>query len=291
MSAKDARPLHQGLPPRPSAQAPAAGGDILTRIMATKKREVAAAKARVPEAQLRTQAAHAPPTRGFEAALRARHARAPDPRYALIAEIKKASPSKGLIRADFNPAQLAKAYEAGGASCLSVLTDRDYFQGEDAFLGEARAACALPVLRKDFLFDPYSVYESRVLGADCILVILAALSDAQAGALLETAQLCGLDALIEVHNETEMARALAFPFGMIGINTRDLRSFAVDLAVAERLAPMVPHNRLLVGESGIFTPADCARLARAGLATFLVGESLMRQSDVAQATRVLLGAA
>jgi indole-3-glycerol phosphate synthase len=258
--------------------------DVLARIRAYKLDEIVAAKAARPMAVVEAMARDAAPPRGFAAALE----RAAGPRPALIAEIKKASPSKGLIRADFDPAALARAYAAGGAACLSVLTDGPSFQGAPEYLGAARAACALPCLRKDFMHDVYQVAEARAWGADCILVILASVDDALAAELMAAAAAWGMDALIEVHDEAEMARAVGLGARLVGVNNRDLRSFSVDLAVTERLAPMAPPGALLVGESGIFTPADVARAAAAGARAVLVGESLMRRADVEAATRELL---
>ncbi|MHA1572294.1 MAG: indole-3-glycerol phosphate synthase TrpC [Alphaproteobacteria bacterium] len=259
--------------------------NALSRICADTAKEVARRQAMRPLAEVEAAAKNAAPVRGFADALAAK-----GEHPALIAEIKKASPSAGLIRADFDPAALALAYAAGGARCLSVLTDAPYFEGRDAHLVAARAAVSLPVLRKDFMLDPYQVAESRALGADCILIIMAALEDGMARELAEAAIAWDMDALAEVHDEAELERALALPCRLIGVNNRDLKTLRTDLSVTERLAPLVPKSRVLVAESGIAGPADMARLARAGARAFLVGASLMAQADVEAATRALLGA-
>jgi indole-3-glycerol phosphate synthase len=260
--------------------------DILEEIAAYKRIDVDALKRATSQDAAEAAAKVASPPRGFRAALEA--AAAPG-RLALIAEVKKASPSKGLIRANFDPPALAKAYEAGGAACLSVLTDGPSFQGADDYLVAARDATLLPALRKDFLVDPWQVAQSRGLGADAILVILAICDDALAAELLAEAARQGMDALVEAHDEAEVDRAVALGVGLIGVNNRDLRTFVTDLAVTERLAARIPNDRLLVTESGIAGPADAARLAKAGARAMLVGESLMRQADVEAATRALLG--
>ena len=259
--------------------------DVLARIAAYKREEVAAGKARTSQAQLETLAAVATAPRGFAAAL---ESAARPGRPALIAEIKRASPSKGLIRPDFDPLSLARSYRAGGAACLSVLTDGPSFGGDPAFLQAARDAVPLPCLRKDFLLDPWQAAESRALGADCILVILAMVEDALAAELLAEATRFGMDALVEVHDAAEMRRAGGLGARLVGINNRDLRTFHVDLAVTERLARSAPEGALLVSESGVFAPADVAEVAAAGASAILVGESLMRQEDVEAATRRLL---
>jgi indole-3-glycerol phosphate synthase len=261
--------------------------DILAGIAAYKHEEVTQRRRARADADIAAAIAAAEPPRGFAAALRRPR---PAGRLALIAEVKKASPSRGLIRADFDPAAIARAYEAGGATCLSVLTDAPSFQGAEAYLEAARAATALPCLRKDFLVDPWQAAESRAIGADAVLVILAMIDDVLAGELISEAARLRMDVLVETHDEDELDRAVALGADLIGINNRDLRTFVTDLAVTERLAARAPTGCTLVTESGIFTPADAARLAAAGAGAMLVGESLMRAPDIAAATQALLRA-
>lgn len=256
--------------------------DILEKILARKVEEVAERSRTVSLASLREQAKAQPAPRGFVARLKAENAAG---RSGVIAEVKKASPSKGLIRPDFDPAWIARSYEAGGAACLSVLTDVDFFQGSDDFLRQAREACSLPVLRKDFVIDPYQIYEARVLGADCVLLIVAGLDDAQLDELYHVAGEVGLDVLVEVHNEAELERAAALRPALLGINNRDLRSFHTDLQVSVRLRDLAPADSLLVTESGIFTREDVALMRDVGIDCFLVGESFMRAPEPGEKLR------
>ncbi len=262
--------------------------DVLARICADTQKEVARRKAARPLAEVERAAADAGPARGFAAAL---HGKADQVGYGLICEIKKASPSKGLIRADFDPPSLGRAYATGGATCLSVLTDEPYFQGKDDYLRQARAACDLPVLRKDFMLEPYQIVESRALGADCVLLIMAALEDAEARDLAKLAGDLGMDVLVEVHDGAELDRALDLETGLLGVNNRNLKTLEVTLQTTRDLSKRIPAERFLVAESGLKTRDDLAELQALGAKAFLIGESLMRQDDVAAAARALLPAA
>jgi indole-3-glycerol phosphate synthase len=259
--------------------------DTLARITADTARHVEACKARHPLAEVEQAAGAADAPRGFAKALKATIAAGC---YGLIAEIKKASPSKGLIRPDFDPPSLARAYERGGATCLSVLTDEPHFQGKDEFLVQARAATKLPVLRKDFMIDPYQIVEARALGADCVLLIMACLDDALAGELAKLAHRWGMDVLVEVHDAAELDRALKIDSDLVGVNNRNLKTLAVDLATTEQLAPKVPKDRVLVAESGLGSPSDLLRMSKVGASAFLIGESFMRKPDVEAAVREIL---
>ena len=259
--------------------------DILEKILAVKREEVAAGQARLSLEELKSRCADLPAPRDFAGALKRRAAASAD---AVIAEIKRASPSAGLIREDFDPAAIARSYEQGGATCLSVLTDEPFFQGHADYLAAARESCALPVLRKDFIIDPWQVWETRAMGADALLLIVAALDDAALAGLSDLGHELGLSVLVEVHDEAELERALAVPGDLVGINNRDLHRFVTDLDTSRRLAPRVPEDRLVISESGIHTPSDIARLRGGGIAAFLIGESFMRQADPGKALQTLI---